>query len=379
MKEKKKKTKKPGKIFRTKKKTLIETKYNIKTLKDIIDEDPPDIEEEEDDESKEICDICGLPFYGMPCIETSIGFEESYNDEAITIRSYHFNSFHRNCILENKLDFLSMLMKHMDYIINVFCKSIDNYFKNENIESIIANPEFNSFKDKNDIRCSVWETKYYFHLSLDCILNAFRIETDYYGNKNEVWGESKEFLICCNNCRLKLEDYLNDLIDNEDSIMREGFYAKVHDIVSKIGFDLGREEENHCIKRSSFMEINNVTGSLVYLKQKKNKFVLKIRIGGLKEIKNRLISLKHFVKLYYCTDSNSMEPAGNYAQKCMELLEEFDEESILKEKNQNIREMYFVGRVINQISCDLLSNTHLLKLYEYRDILEDARNEEEED
>ena len=74
-----------------------------------------------------------------------------------------------------------------------------------------------------------------------------------------------------------------------------------------------------------------------------------------------------------------MEPAGNYAQKCMELLEEFDEESILKEKNQNIREMYFVGRVINQISCDLLSNTHLLKLYEYRDILEDARNEEEED
>lgn len=114
------------------------------------------------------------------------------------------------------------------------------------------------------------------------------------------------------------------------------------------------------------MKVTEVKGIFENLNRIENgNFILKFHTQCLKEVNDKLELSKRLIELEF-NSNNEMSPTNDFGQKCMMLLDEFDKESILTEKNDNIREMFFIGILIDEISFDIISKTSLLNYYEIK-------------
>ena len=63
-------------------------------------------------------------------------------------------------------------------------------------------------------------------------------------------------------------------------------------------------------------------------------------------------------------DSNALIPNCAFGKYCLDLLYKYDEYSILKEKS-NIREAFYIGRLIDRVSQDILLVTKFSTSYKF--------------
>lgn len=111
------------------------------------------------------------------------------------------------------------------------------------------------------------------------------------------------------------------------------------------------------------MKVTKVNGIIESLKRaEQGKFILKFHTQCLLEKNDNIEISKRNIELEFL--GNEMLPVNDFEQKCMMLLEQFDNESILHEENDEVREMFYIGILIDNISSDIISYTNLLSHYE---------------
>ncbi len=112
------------------------------------------------------------------------------------------------------------------------------------------------------------------------------------------------------------------------------------------------------------MKVTKVYAHISSFSRKENEFILTITTECNYAVDDKICQSNHTLEISFETNSNSMSPVGEYEQSCMALLEEFSDVSILQEEDDRIREAYFIGKLIDEISFDLLVKTKLTKYYE---------------
>jgi hypothetical protein len=112
------------------------------------------------------------------------------------------------------------------------------------------------------------------------------------------------------------------------------------------------------------MVSNKIYGHIELLYRENDKFFLKLTTQYLYEINDEVKKSTRLIEVAFDCYGNKMTPENEYEQIAMELLEEFNDTSILLEKNNNIIEQYMIGKLIDKISYDIIANTNITSHYE---------------
>jgi hypothetical protein len=109
---------------------------------------------------------------------------------------------------------------------------------------------------------------------------------------------------------------------------------------------------------------NKIFGHIELLYKEDDKFYLKLTSQYLYEINGEIKKSTRLIEIKFDCYGNKMTPENEYEQIAMELLEEFNDTTILLEKSNHIREQYMIGKLIDKISYDIIANTNITSHYE---------------
>lgn len=112
------------------------------------------------------------------------------------------------------------------------------------------------------------------------------------------------------------------------------------------------------------MVSNKIYGHIELLYREKDKFHLKLTSQYLYEIEGEVKKSNRLIEIIFDNYGNKMTPQNEYEKIAMELLEEYNDTTILLEKSINIIEQYMVGKLIDKISYDIIVNTKITSHYE---------------
>jgi len=112
------------------------------------------------------------------------------------------------------------------------------------------------------------------------------------------------------------------------------------------------------------MKVTKVYGHILSFIRNQEEFLLKLKTECNLERAGNLEKSYREIEISFPVEKTTMTPRGEYAQNCMSLLDEFDDTSILLEQNDNIREAYFIGKIIDSIAFDIIAQTKLTRYYE---------------
>lgn len=112
------------------------------------------------------------------------------------------------------------------------------------------------------------------------------------------------------------------------------------------------------------MKSNKVYGHLKSFIKCDTDFILTLETEFLVEKESKIEKSIREIDVIFYIDKPSIYPIKEFEQTCMMLLEEYNDTTIILEKNDLIREQYLIGKLIDKVAFDIISKTKLTTYYE---------------